>query len=378
MFILIVSGGYSSKSNPLLGIFELDQAIALQNYGHKVILASIDLRSIRRKRKLGFSHLHQNGIEVYNFSFPLGRVSKQTSLWIGRLGIKKMFKKIIQKHGKPNIIHAHFTHIAAMSVTLKAKYNIPFVITEHSSHINKIKIDRKTKYFASNSYKYANTVIAVSSGLAQRIKQHFNMESVIIPNVVDTSIFKMSSEKNANFTFISVGSLIFGKGFDLLIDAFHQCNFEKNVSLLIIGDGIERKRLEKQIEDLELTEQIKLLGQLPREAVQQNISASSVFVLASRHETFGVVYIEAMAAGLPIIATRCGGPEDFVNETNGLLIDVDNKRQLITAFQFMYQNADKFDHKQIASDCCAKYSEEAIVNELSKVYDSILNKNMKS
>jgi len=371
MFILVVSRGYAEKNNPMLGIFEMDQALALQKCGHKVILVSIDLRSIRRKRKLGFTHLHKKEIEVYNFSFPLGRVPAQILLWIGRIGIRKLYKRILREHGAPDILHAHFTGIASIAAILKKKNDIPFVITEHSSQINKDKLTKDDIYFGNNSYKYANQVIAVSSALAQRIKQHFNIESIVIPNIVDTSIFKTSNGTHTNFTFISVGSLSYIKGFDLLIDAFHQSNFAKNISLIIIGDGIERKHLEKQIKDLSLTDQIKLLGGMPRESIQQNISSSSVFVLVSRSETFGVAYIEAMACGKPVIATKCGGPEDFVNKTNGLLVDINDTEGLKSALISMFQNIKSYDSKLISGEVNKNFSPESIARKLTQVYNGI-------
>jgi len=373
MFVIVVSRGHTEKKNPLLGIFEMDQAMALQSAGHKVILISIDLRSIRRRRKLGFSHLYNKKIEVYNFSFPLGRMNGRILLFFGQYGINKIYNTIVKKHGKPDIVHAHFSTMAAIAIVLKKKYAVPFVITEHNSQLNKDQINKQIIFWGNIAYKYADKVIAVSPALAENIKRHFSIESIIIPNIVDTLNFKIQKKNNDKFTFISVGSLIYRKGFDLLINAFHQSKFDKNISLSIIGEGNERKSIESQIANLKLTGQVRLLGQLSsREEIQQNFSTSSAFVLASRVETFGVAYIEAMAAGLPVIATRCGGPEYFVNQENGILVEVDDIIGLSNAMKCIYEDINNYDPYIIQENVINKFSPEVIAKQLSDVYQYII------
>jgi glycosyltransferase involved in cell wall biosynthesis len=260
---------------------------------------------------------------------------------------------------------------AAIATILKKKYAIPLVFTEHSSGINVDKIGREERYFGNIAYKYADKIIAVSSSLAKRIKQHFNVKSVVVHNVLDVSHFNKICKKKEAVTFVSVGNLIKGKGYDLLIEAFHECKFNKNVSLLIIGEGGERKYLEKQIKELGLTEQIELLGLLSRKSIQEQLSKSTAFVLASRSETFGVVYIEAMATGLPVIATRCGGPEDFVDKTNGLLIEPNDVEGLKTALIDMCQNANRYDATHIRKNALENFSPASIAKKITKVYEEI-------
>ena len=361
MFIIVVSRGYGSEP----GMFELDQAKALRDYGHKVIIISLDLRSVRRRRKLGFTKSCHEGIETYNFSFPLGRLPVQILLKIGQFGINKIYKKILQDHGKPDAIHAHFTLFAAIAAILKKKYLVRFVMTEHN---DEIRTDKANILIGKEAYEFTDEVITVSSASAEKIKQHFNVNCSVIPNIVDVSIFKMSTEKKIGFTLVSVGMLEYRKGFDLLVNAFHQANLDKTVSLLIIGEGDERRYLEKRIEELMLTEQIKLLGLLPRKKIEEYLSTSSAFVLASRSESFGVVYIEAMATGLPVIATRCGGPEYFVNETNGLLVETDNIEELKRALIYMYQNVEKYDAKKISEQTKELFSPETIAKKLTEIY----------
>ena len=102
---------------------------------------------------------------------------------------------------------------------------------------------------------------------------------------------------------------------------------------------------------------------------------SDVFVLASRGETFGVVYIEAMSAGLPVIATTCGGPEDFVDESNGILVPVNDVEALTDALIKIYKTANNYDRSNISRLTQQKFSPKTIASQLTDVYiDVIKNK----
>jgi glycosyltransferase involved in cell wall biosynthesis len=371
MFVLIVSRGYPTPDNPLMGIFETDQAKALQSYGHRVILVSVDLRSLRRKRKLGFQHFFSDGLEIYNFSFPLGRVPKRLLLYAGIFSIRKLYSQIIQQYGSPDMIHAHFTEIAAIASSLKEKYNIPLIVTEHSSLMNKDKISTTSFFWGEKAYHHANKIICVSSALSEKVKKHFGKDSIIVPNIVDTTIFSSVRKKNNRFIFISVGSLICRKGFDVLINAFSSGHFDENVSLYIVGEGSCRNHLEKQIRILNLEKQVKLFGVLSRQQIQELFSISSVFILTSRLETFGVVYIEAMSAGLPVVATRCEGPEDFVDEANGLLVDVEDMEGTATAMKYMYRNIDRYNGEKISAETKKHFAPDMIARQLTEIYQSI-------
>ena len=115
-----------------------------------------------------------------------------------------------------------------------------------------------------------------------------------------------------------------------------------------------------------------MTGRINREKIATHLMKSHCFVLASEAETFGVVYIEALACGLPVIATKCKGPEDFINETNGFLIDVNELGQLIGAMRMMLNSYSQFNSSDISENAISQFSQEAVAKKLTHVYENVL------
>ena len=172
-----------------------------------------------------------------------------------------------------------------------------------------------------------------------------------------------------------MGRIDFNKGFDILIPAFKKADFGTKVSLKIVGKGEYEEELLEIIKREELTEQIELIGSLNRKEIADLMKECDAFVLASRSETFGVVYIEALAAGLPVIATKCGGPEDFIDYFNGILVPIDDVDSLSKALLQMYDNVDNFDKKKISNDCKNRFAPLAVASQLYDVYTNVLHSN---
>lgn len=138
--------------------------------------------------------------------------------------------------------------------------------------------------------------------------------------------------------------------------------------MILIGEGPERRKIENIVKTNEMNDRVLLKGRLGRHDIAKYMQESDCFVLASRAETFGVVYIEAMATGLPVIATKCGGPEGFINEENGILIEKDNLEKLIQAMKLMYKENNNYNKKEISKDTYNKFSPIGVGESISKVY----------
>lgn len=382
MNILIVSMGHPTKEYPGNGIFEFDQAKALKEEGNNVVFMSLDLRSIRRKRKWGYQHFRKKGIEIYEVNIPCGGILKSLYYNVGIHAFSYLYKKINFTYKHFDIIHSHFTNIGYITVKAMEKIDnaSKVVITEHSSLIHSEKINKKLFKIAEYAYRNSDQVIGVSNSLCKNIQKKFGIETIKVNNIVDTGVFDCvrnneERKKDNTFNFISVGNLVKIKRMDLLIKTFYEFQKKnKNCFLTICGDGNEKKKLKKIISDLNLSKKIRLYGKCSREEISENFKNSDCFLLVSESETFGVVLIEAMASGIPVIATRCGGPEEFVHKENGILVEMNNKNQLLEAMESMYINSELYNSKTISCEIKSNFSSKNIAKKLEKAYIDIIQR----
>lgn len=379
MKILELTNGYPTVKAPLQGIFEKDQAFALKDGGEDVLICAVDMRSIRRFRKFGITEFNDGGLPVFRLDFPLGRVGFFIKNQVSWLMFKKAYKKILTKWGKPDIIHAHFVR-ASGYIAYKAKkaYGVDYVITEHDSSVNNDVINAAERKLLCNIYDNAKACVAVSLSFRKRLTELYNRDFVYIPNVIDIEAFKPLDNccRQDCINFVSVGNMHDnGKGMDVTIKAFAQATdkCDKIGKLLIIGDGAERNKLENLAKTIGMKDKVIFKGAFPRKNINEVFSQSDVFVLASRSETFGVVYIEAMCAGLPVIATRCGGPEGIFTDNEGLLVDVDSVEQTADAMCYMAENIEKYNSQEIREFCIKNYSPRVVAETLLKIFKSKLN-----
>ena len=374
MTVYIVSRGLPNHKYPLNGIFEFDQALALKKAGVDIVYLVLDFRSILRLRKFGFYKSHVNGINVFYTSIPFGNIEHPILNHFARIILKFTCWLLKKNYKEPDIIHSHFLLISSLALEIKLFFNKPLVATEHSSLLNNESISDQLFKIAKKTYNNSDLLITVSNSLRKKIFNSFQIDSVVIPNIVNDQFITTSTYRNKNeFIFISVGTLNHNKGFDLLIDAFNLASFPNNVYLEIIGEGEEKHNLLKKISDLNLVNQVKITGYKTRFNIQRRFLKSNVFVLASRSETFGVVFIEAIMSGLPVIATKCGGPEDIVNQSNGKLVPINDINELKESLKFMYTNSNKYNTKLISEEASLKFSPNSISSKLIDEYLKIIN-----
>jgi L-malate glycosyltransferase len=379
--ILIIPSWYATNSNPTNGSFFREQAMALKEAGHNVIVAFVEVRLASRdlfSEKVDIKD--DNGIKTYRII--QGKIPKTGNIGTViafRRGLIKIIKNLYNRENI-DIVHLHSCIWGGIgAVSASRKLNIPLVITEHSSYYSRYRVKMIEKLILRYSFKSANKVISVSNSLREIISKYkSNIE--VIPNMVDCDkVLSIINKKNnlgeeGQFTFLSLCYLKKNKGIDILIRAFSTYFRGKEVKLIIAGDGPERENLENLSKELGILEQVEFKGALNRDEVYKVMSNCNIFVLPSRFETFGVVLIEALANGKPVISTRNGGANDIVTDENGILVDIDDIEGLGKAMVDLKLNYNKYNEEEIRNSCINKYSKKIITRQLEKVYSELICK----
>lgn len=334
--ILFLPRWYPTAYDVQNGVFirKHAQAAALNNEVVVLFASSSPFQPQTTQKK------HGNLTEVIVYyernSFPLLNFIKYlTALFKG-------WRTIRRAGFQPELCHVNMlTRPALLALWLKWKAGIPFVITEHWSGYISGKFESQSplkKWLIRYVVKKASLVTAVSEPLKEAmIRSELNAPIRILPNVVEVTPDAWRTQPVSDtFRFLLVADLKDEiKNISGVIRAFAEVHKKEPMTeLLIVGDGEDRKALETMMKKYfagTSLQPVKFVGEKANEEVLKIIPTAHVLIVNSRIETFSVVTLEAIFSGRPVIATRCGGPEQFINEQNGILIEKDNENELAEA-----------------------------------------------
>ena len=381
MHIMVIPSWYANPRNKVHGSFFKEQFKALSASGEKVTVAYNEIWPLtmlgKIKEKRGISFEIDEGLRTYRYKdfnyFPKNPIMFKSF----NKRMDKLYKEIVKNEGKVDIIHAHSAFWGAIAADyISKKYNIPLVITEHSSLKYASYSKKSYEKYIFKSYTDADELIAVGNGLKNELEGYVNRDITVIPNTIDLNIFKKETNnsectKDECFKYFSCSFLVEGKGMEVLIKAFSKEFKDKPGVLRIGGDGPVRNELQRLIKENGMEDKIILLGALSREEVAEEMRKCHAFVLASEHETFGVVYIEALACGKPVIGTYNGGAEDIIKDYNGIIVEKNNADALGNALLQMKHEYNMYDKDEIREKTILSYSEKVIVEKLKGVYKKI-------
>ncbi|QRQ14038.1 glycosyltransferase [Acinetobacter pittii] len=383
MHILILPSWYPHFNGDISGSFFREQALALYRQGNKVgviypqIRSLFDIKGIFNK-PYGCQIENDNGLLVLrwhgiNFFPKLPFLSKQN--WIN-CGLK-IFDEYVKNNGKPDVIHVHsLLNAGYLAREINKKYNIPYVVTEHSSGFARGLVSNRIIKSLSDVLLHSSNCMAVSQSFCEFLEKTFEKTNWnYLPNIVSDEFLKEKfDQEDKGFILLNVCFLNKNKKVDLLIFSFAKAlQINPLLKLKIGGDGPERSYLENLVKDLEISHAVNFLGLLSRDQVKHEINKSSAFVLSSEYETFGVVIVEALALGKPVIATKCGGPESIIQPQVGYLVENNSVDSMAEAILELADNYKNFKRECIREYCRNNFSEPIVIDKLIHIYQSTLH-----
>lgn len=416
MHVLIIpSEFYDDKNVPLAGIFQKDQATLIAKNGNTVGVLAIKPKFTLKeliystvKRKIGylnydsaltcwfyyflslfpvksrFKLYEKEGIRIIKYSgsykFFKGSQLAKRNFW--QALSEEALNFYINNFGKPDVLHSHNIEFAGMAgVHLSRKYKIPIIHTEHSSSHKLGNYDEAECKTIAASFSQIKYKFAVSPSLAELIENKYELKRRSVgwlANVIDQEFQEVKTEQHQkndmNITILSIGSLISLKRHDLLIEAFtNSFKNDSNTFLNIIGHGFLMETLKERIKSLGMSGRIKLLGLMDRKLIKEELTKCDFFVHPSDYETFGVVLIEALAMGKPVLASKCGGAECIVNASNGILVERNSIDSLSAGLKKMSTSFDAYSSEHIKDDLINRFGSKSFLNKTEEIYETAIN-----
>ncbi len=376
--ILFLPNWYPNAKQPNLARFFQDQISLLAKSGVRVgVVVSEDL-SLRYLELSMLADQHfqtrvyeENGVCVYRqHSWHL---LPSDNLLAARIWIEQMQRLIdryIAERGKPDILHALVSSPAGYAAQIAAQHHqLPYVITEHSSMYLQDGVQAWKFKQLRSAFGSAAAVAAVSAALATAIEPYTKETPTVIPNFIDTDFFTLPPTARATspFVFLAAGNLVPVKGYDILLHAFAAlAGDHAALELRIAGSGPELGVLQELALQMGVEKQVIFTGQLSPREIRQEMWKANALVVSSRHETFSIVLIEALATGLPVVSTRAGGPEGIVSAEVGVLVPPEDASALAEGMRRVM--ATSYDPTLLRNYAVRNYSPKAVIDQLDSFY----------
>ena len=292
-------------------------------------------------RVLGESNFEKKGnVTIVRTSFfALSDLSHSSIIYIAT-AVPFIFLRSLLLSKDARAFHCHGFVSAIMGCFLSAVTGKPFICTEQSIKLRNPVLRR----VAGVAYRKAAACIGSSRAVEEEFKKMGVKKITVIPNGVDlekfTNVGGPTPHIDSPFVILSVGRLEKVKGHKYLVEAFAGIKKEiPNARLILAGDGSERGNLEKQADELGIGGAIEFAGEILHSELPRWYHGADVFVMPSLSEGFGITAIEAMAAGVAIVATRAGSLPEIVRDGEaGILVERGNAEQIYSAVLRIYRD----------------------------------------
>jgi glycosyltransferase involved in cell wall biosynthesis len=384
--VLFLTCWYPAAGAPVVAPFTRDHALAVALYADVLVLHSEAARSRTpaacRLVREADPDLHQ-GLPTYRVhSRCLAPAALDQALSLAHT--LRAVRAIGRGGFRPDLVHGHGYDSAVASALAARMLGVPFVLTLHSSLQVGGARSRVERLAARAVCRRARCVMPVSRTLHSALEASgFRARFAVVPNVVDLGCFSPAPRPAAapapglasppGKRLIAVTRMTGIKGIDTLLAAAARLRARRrDWHLDIVGGGERGEEYRRLARDLGLAGCTTFHGELERRDVAARLRRATLFVLASERETFSVATLEALACGVPVVITACGGPEELVDGAAGLVVPPHDPGALCQAIDRMLDRAAGVDRAAIAAAVAGRFSAAAVGRQILEVYDRAL------
>ena len=381
MKVLVTSRLYPSSATPSRGTFVHEQARFLQKHCHLDVVSPtpFSLPWPGGGRWSAYGHIATrevlDGLTVCYprfLSFPRRLFFK--GLWRRYLGALRRAASGLT----PDLIHAHLAYPDGLAaIEYGREIGRPVVISVHGHDVREIPdANPLWRAMVARALQGAERVIASSGDVRGRVSDlGVPDERVrVIPQGVDCELFKQTGDRvpgAGGWRLLYVGRFDERKGVGVLLEAMRAIRQRRDdVSLRLVGGSpVSGTAAEFRDRSLDLGDCVEFVDEQPHEAIPAIMAESDIFVLPSFYDSFGIVLVEALACGVPVVATRCGGPEDIVEEGLGRLVAAGDVGDLAQGIMAVLDGYAEYDRKEMRLKMAAAYDYRRVAERIYGVYE---------
>jgi glycogen(starch) synthase len=277
------------------------------------------------------------------------------------------------------LVHAHTGIYGGVLALHLARPDARVVVTEHSSFLDKVFAQSAARELYGKVLERADAFLCVSSRLREQIAREFPTYAhklSVVPNMIDFRRFTPGAERSAELlSWLYVGRLVKPKGVDELLEAFALvAKKEPQATLTMVGHGAREEALTTRVKELGLGGRVRILPPVAPQDVNALMHQHDLLVHPSKGETFGMTVVEAVAAGLTVLATRSGGPQESlagIESRAGALMDISEDPKVIAeAYWQLRDNVAGVDLPAAREVLESRYGAEAVAKQLITVYEA--------
>lgn len=358
------------------GVVATELGKSLAHKGHEV-------HFITYKQPVRLRELRQNIYyhEVSISDYPLFEYTPYEQVLTSKLVDVVKYEKLDLLHVHYAIPHASAAYMAKQ-ILKEQGINIPFITTLHGTDITLVGKDPSFEPVITFSINHSNAVTAVSESLKKDTLEHFDVkrEIHVIPNFICMNEYKLTNNEHYKQRYAPNGEIILThisnfrkvKRIPDVLGIYHKLKGKYPIKLLMVGDGPERSKAERECRMEGECNDVIFLGSL--ESTSEVLNISDVFLLPSESESFGLSALEALASGVPVVGSNSGGlPEVVEHGVSGYLAKVGDIDAMAGFVEKMISDKDQLrKYKSAAIERAKKFDIINVLPQYEKLYVSVL------